>query len=277
LRFIDLKRIGLLGCGAIGTQIALAIDSGKIPATLTHVYDIEQSHAENLVSKLKQKPEVVTNSHLLSSNSVELVVEAASQDAVRNDAVSILQNKKDMMIMSAGALLDESIFEVISDACRDFGKTVYLPSGAIAGLDALKSVRDELESVVLVTTKNPNSLKDAPFFDSFDIDPEKISEPTILFDGTAKEAVSLFPKNVNVSALLSLVGLGGDNTSVRVVADPNTDKNTHEINANGKFGNIKITVENVPDSMNPKTSRLATLSAVELLRQICTKEVQIGT
>jgi len=277
LRFIDLKRIGLLGCGAIGTQIALAIDSGKIPATLTHVYDIEQSHAENLVSKLKQKPEVVTNSHLLSSNSVELVVEAASQDAVRNDAVSILQNKKDMMIMSTGALLDESVFEVISDACRDFGKTVYLPSGAIAGLDALKAVRDELESVVLVTTKNPNSLKGAPFFDSYDIDPEKISEPTILFDGTAKEAVSLFPKNVNVSALLSLVGLGGDNTSVRVVADPNTDKNTHEINASGKFGNIKITVENVPDSMNPKTSRLATLSAVELLRQICTKEVQIGT
>jgi len=272
-----LKRIGLLGCGAIGTQIALAIDSGKIPATLTHVYDIERSHADNLVSKLKQKPEVVANSHLLSSNPVELVVEAASQDAVRKDAVSILQNKKDMMIMSAGALLDESVFEVISDACRDFGKTVYLPSGAIAGLDALKAVRDELESVVLVTTKNPNSLKGAPFFDSSDIDPEKISESTILFDGTAKEAVSLFPKNVNVSALLSLVGLGGNNTSVRVVADPNTDKNTHEINANGKFGNIKITVENVPDSMNPKTSRLATLSAVELLRQICTKEVQIGT
>ena len=272
-----MKRIGLLGCGAIGTQIALAIDSGKIPATLTHVYDIERSQAENLVSKLKQKPEVVANSHLLSSNSVELVIEAASQNAVKNDAVSILQNKKDMMIMSAGALLDESIFEVISDACRDFGKTVYLPSGAIAGLDALKSVKDELESVVLVTTKNPNSLKGAPFFDSSDIDPEKISEPIVLFDGTAKEAVSLFPKNVNVSALLSLVGLGGKNTSVKVIADPNTDKNTHEINANGRFGNIKIVIENVPDSTNPKTSRLAILSAIELLRQICTKEVQIGT
>jgi len=277
LRFIDLKRIGLLGCGAIGTQIALAIDSGKIPATLTHVYDIERSQADNLVSKLKQKPEIVANSHLLSSNPVELVVEAASQDAVRKDAVSILQNKKDMMIMSAGALLDESVFEVISDACRDFGKTVYLPSGAIAGLDALKAVRDELESVVLVTTKNPNSLKGAPFFDNSDIDPEKISELTVLFDGTAKEAVSLFPKNVNVSALLSLVGLGGNNTSVRVIADPSTNKNTHEINASGKFGNLKITVENVPDSSNPKTSRLATLSAIELLRQICTKEVQIGT
>ncbi len=272
-----MKRIGLLGCGAIGPQIALAIDSGKIPAPLTHVYDIDRSHAENLVSKLKQKPEIVANSHLLSSNPVELVVEAASQEAVRKDAVSILQNKKDLMIMSSGALLDESVFEVISDACKDFDKTVYLPSGAIAGLDALKAIRDELESVVLITTKNPNSLKSAPFFDSSDIDPEKISESTVLFDGTAKEAVSLFPKNVNVSALLSLVGLGGNNTSVRVIADPNTDKNTHEIVANGKFGNLKIIVENVPDATNPKTSRLATLSAIELLRQICTKEVQIGT
>jgi aspartate dehydrogenase len=245
--------------------------------SLTHVYDIERSYADNLVSKLKQRPEIVANSHLLSSNPVDLVVEAASQNAVRKDAVSILQNKKDLMIMSAGALLDESVFEVISDACKSFGKTVYLPSGAIAGLDALKGVRDELESVVLVTTKNPNSLKDAPFFDNSDIDPEKISEPTVLFDGVAKEAVSLFPKNVNVSALLSLVGLGSNNTSVRIVADPNTNKNTHEINANGKFGNLKITVENIPDSTNPKTSRLAILSAIELLRQICTKGVQIGT
>ena len=272
-----MKRIGLLGCGAIGTQIALAIDSGKIPATLTHVYDTKRSQADNLVSKLKLKPEVVANSHLLSSNPVDLVVEAASQDAVRKDAVSILQNKKDLMIMSAGALLDQSVFEVISDACKDFGKTVYLPSGAIAGLDVLKAVKDELESVVLVTTKNPASLKDAPFFDSSDIDPEKISEPTVLFDGKAKEAVSLFPKNINVAALLSLVGLGSENTSVRVVADPNTNKNTHQINANGKFGNLSFTIENIPDSTNPKTSRLATLSAIELVRQICTKEVQIGT
>ena len=71
-----------MGCGAIGTQIALAIDSGKIPATLTHVYDTKRSQADNLVSKLKLKPEIVANSHLLSSNPVDLVVEAASQDAV---------------------------------------------------------------------------------------------------------------------------------------------------------------------------------------------------
>ena len=109
------------------------------------------------------------------------------------------------------------------------------------------------------------------------VSPDKISKPTTLFDGAAKEAVSLFPKNVNVAALLSLVGLGSKKTSVRIVADPNTNKNTHQINANGKFGNLSFIIENIPNSTNPKTSRLATLSAIDLVRQICTKEVPIGT
>ena len=112
----------MLGCGAIGIQIALAIDSGKIPATLTHVYDVSKEASEKLVSKLNTKPEIVENSHLLSSHPVNIVVEAASQDAVKDVALSVLQNKRDLMIMSVGALLDDSIYEILSDACNDFKK-----------------------------------------------------------------------------------------------------------------------------------------------------------
>ena len=117
-----MKRIGLLGCGAIGTQIALAIDSGKIPATLTHIYDDSKDASASLVEKLKNKPEIVENTHLLSSNPVDIIVEAASQDAVKDTALSVLQNKCDLMMMSVGALLDESIYEILSDACKDFKK-----------------------------------------------------------------------------------------------------------------------------------------------------------
>jgi len=272
-----MKKIGLLGCGAIGTQIALAIDSGKIPATLTHVYDQSIDAAESLVSKLKNKPEIVENSHLLSSNHVDLVVEAASQDAVRDVALSILQNRKDLMIMSVGALLDESIFEVLSDACKEFKKTIYLPSGAIGGLDALKSVKDELDSVILTTTKHPHSLRGAKFFENSDVDIDKITSKTIIFEGTSKDAVGLFPKNINVAALLSLAGLGSEKTNVRIVADPGTNKNTHEIVAEGKFGKMSFKIENVPDEKNPKTSRLAILSAIQRLKQICSDDIQLGT
>jgi len=272
-----LKKIGLLGCGAIGTQIALAIDTGKIPAILTHVYDASKDSSIELVSKLNTKPEIVENSHLLSSHPVNIVVEAASQDAVKDVALSVLQNKRDLMIMSVGALLDESIYDILSDACKDFNKTIYLPSGAIAGLDGIKSIKDELESLSITTTKHPRSLKGAKFFENSDINLDTIICSTIIFEGTAKEAVSLFPANINVAALLSLSGMGSEKTDVKIVADPNTDKNTHHIEAAGNFGKMTFTIENFPDVTNPKTSRLAILSAIETLRKYCSNEIQIGT
>lgn len=272
-----MKKIGLLGCGAIGTQIALAIDSGKIPAILTHVYDTSKVAAVELIAKLKTKPEIVENSHLLSSHPVNIIVEAASQDAVKDVALSVLQNKRDLMIMSVGALLDESIYDILSDACNDFKKTIYLPSGAIAGLDGIKSIKDELESLSITTTKHPSSLKGAKFFENSDIDLDAINSSTTIFEGTAKEAVLLFPANINVAALLSLSGIGSEKTTVTIVADPHTDKNTHHIEAMGKFGKMIFTIENFPDLNNPKTSRLAILSAIETLRKYCSDDIHIGT
>ncbi|KEQ56933.1 putative L-aspartate dehydrogenase protein [Marine Group I thaumarchaeote SCGC RSA3] len=272
-----MKRIALLGCGSMGTQIALAIDSENFPATLTHVYDASKDSSLSLVQKLQNKPEIVENSHLLSSQPIDIVVEAASQDAVKDVALSVLQNKKDLMIMSVGALLDESIYDILSDACKDFKKTIYLPSGAIAGLDGIKSVKDELESLSITTTKHPRSLKGAKFFETSEVNLDEISSSTVVYEGTAKEAVSLFPANINVAALLSLTGIGSEKTSVKIVADPSTDKNTHHIEAAGKFGKMTFTIENVPDTNNPKTSRLAILSAIETLKKYCSDDIQIGT
>lgn len=269
--------MGLLGCGAIGTEIALAIDNGKVSAKLTHVFDYSRSSSDLLVSKLKNKPEITENAGLLAASPLDLIIEAASQDAVRDNALSILQNRKDLMMMSVGALLDESIFDIIVEGCKDFNKHVYLPTGAIAGLDAIRAVKDELDSLMLVTTKNPKSLRGAKFFDTSTVKLDEINKTTVLFEGTAQDAVKLFPANINVAALLSLAGLGSTKTKVQIIADPGTDKNTHEIVAQGKFGRLSIKVENVPSSTNPKTSRLATLSAIECLRKICGSEIQIGT
>ena len=272
-----MKRISLLGCGAIGTKIALAIDTGKIPGLLTHVFDGSRDASSSLVKKLQNKPIIVENPHLLSSYPVDIVVEAASQDAVRDIGLSVLQNKRDLMIMSVGALLDESIYDVLSDACKDFKKTIFLPSGAIAGLDGIKSIRNELESISITTTKHPRSLKGAKFFETSKINLDSLSSKTTIFQGTAKEAVLLFPANINVAALLSLCGIGSEKTAVNIIADPTTNKNTHHIEANGKFGKMTFTIENFPDPNNPKTSRLAILSAIETLRRYCSNDIQIGT
>ena len=180
-----MKKIGLLGCGAIGIQIAQAIDSGTIPAKLVSVYDQNEKRANALIAKLSEKPRMAQNAHMLSSEDVDLVVEAASQDAVRSVALSVLQNRRDLMIMSSGALLDESVFDVLQDACAEFNRTIYLPSGAIAGIDAIKSVKSELESVSLVTTKPPASLASAPFVIESKTDLLSIKKPITIFEGKA--------------------------------------------------------------------------------------------
>src|SRR5207245_7598905 len=137
----------------------------------------------------------------------DIIVEAASQDAVRDNALSILQNRKDLMIMSVGALLDESIFDIIIEGCKDFKRSIYLPSGAILGLDGIRSVKDELESITLVTTKIPRSLKGAKFFETSKLDIENIKTQTVIFECTEQDDVKIFPYNLYVAAHISFGGL----------------------------------------------------------------------
>lgn len=267
-----MRRIGLLGCGAMGTAIAEAVWSGRVPgAELGRLYDADASRSELLAKKLAGV-EVAGNAHLLSSRPVDLVVEAASQEAVRNAGLSVLQNRSDLVVMSVGALLDEPVREVLCQACSDFSRSVYVPSGAVAGLDALGAVRAETETVTLTTTKPPAALRGAPFFGGKE---PQLDGPATVFEGTANEAVKLFPANVNVAASVALASAGGERTRVRLVADPSASRNTHVVEAEGRFGRLRVEVENVP-SENPRTSRLAALSCVEALRRICSPGLRIG-
>jgi aspartate dehydrogenase len=119
-------------------------------------------------------------------------------------------------------------------------------------------------------------LKGAPYIVENRIDLENLKEPTPVFFGPASEAVSGFPANVNVAAALSLAGVGSEKTMVRIIADPGGDKNIHEIEVEGEFGNLLARTENMPAPFNPKTSQLAALSAISLLQRI-TSSLVVGT
>jgi len=77
-------------------------------------------------------------------------------------------------------------------------------------------------------------------------------------------------------AALSLAGLGPERTRVVLVADPRETRNVHEITASGHFGNLRLRFENLPSPDNPRTSHLAALSALALLRRR-TAAVQVGS
>jgi aspartate dehydrogenase len=272
------KKVGLLGCGTIGSQLALAVDSNRVAnASLVAMFDVSEGNLRSLKEKLRGKPKAYSDFKEFLSSGSDIVVEAASQDAVRSFGKPILEAGKDLMVMSVGALADGAFLAGLLRAAANKGRRIYVPTGAIAGVDAIRSVRHLLESVTLITTKSPKALAGAPFFETSEIKLDKIAKSTVVYEGTAASAVKAFPANVNVAAVLSLAGIGVDRTKVRIVADPQATTNQHEIAATGSFGEIKITVNNVPSPGNPKTSFLAVLSAIECLRSVCDDGMRVGS
>jgi aspartate dehydrogenase len=175
--------------------------------------------------------------------------------------------------MSVGALADGQLLASLQSSRG----RIYIPTGAIAGIDAIRAVKHLLDSVTLTTTKAPKALAGAPFFETSDIKLDAIGEKTVIYEGPAADAVKKFPANVNVAAVLSLAGIGFEKTRVRIVADPAFTTNQHEIAATGSFGTFHFTVNNVPSPGNPKTSYLAVLSAIECLRTVCDGGMRVGS
>ena len=274
------KTVGLIGCGTIGTHFALAIDSGSVAnASLSALFDVIKESATNLKARLNSDPRVYHNFDEFINSKADIIIEAASQRAVKHFGRQIIESGKDLMVMSVGALADTPFLQELLQlaAIKDGRSKIYVPSGAIAGIDAIRSVRLIADSITLTTKKSPKALAGAPFFTTRRVSVENITRVTEIYEGSAAEAVKLFPANVNVAAALSLAGIGVEKTKVRILADPEATTNQHEIVATGSFGEIKITVNNVTAPGNPKTSFLAVLSAIECLRSICEDGMRIGS
>ena len=234
-------KLGLIGLGSIGSFLKEKIE--KDPSLeLVGILDVDESKrtVNSIDELLEKKP--------------ELVIEAASFEAVKENAVKVL-SKTNFLILSVSALAEKETEEKIEKLCKEHKTKIFFPSGAIIGLDGISAVKNQLEKVEIETRKNPRGFG------------REDKEETVLFEGSARDACKEFPKNVNVSATLSINGIGFDKTKVRIISDPNTKANTHTITASGAFGKFSIKVEAVP-SNNPKTSSLAALSAFNLIKQL---------
>lgn len=256
----------MIGCGNIGTEIARAVDKGVVRARLVALYDIEPGRCRRLASGLeRERPLIAESLGQLLGQRPDLVVEAASQEAVRQYGEQILKRGIDLVVLSVGALLDSETRERLRGAAEATGARIHVPSGAVAGLDALKSMSlVGVDRLVLRTRKPPRALAGAPGARGVDL--EGLREPRLIYRGPASEAVKLFPANVNIAAALALAA--GREPLVEIVADPTVDRNIHEVEAESKASRLHIVVENVPSPRNPRTSYLAVLSIIDLLRSL---------
>lgn len=257
-------RLGLIGAGSIGRRVLQAIAGGEISYQLSALCDNKPERADELRSAFEGKlGDFAATDIAGAAANCDVLVEAASGKAVAEIVAAARASFAQrgtpghVLIMSIGGLLEV-------EALDGPGPVIHVPSGALGGLDAIQALAIAgLDEVTLTTSKPPAGL-------GLDV-----KEYTVLFEGSARDVIAQYPKNVNVAVALSFAGIGPDRTRVRLVADPDITRNTHHVVAKGAAGEVEFTSRNLPFPENPATSYLAALSAVALLKKLESR-LQVG-
>jgi len=265
-------KVAIGGLGAIGLQVAKCLDAGDIPGLeLSAVAARDQQKLARNIKRLNKPPKMVSIDQL--GEHADIVIECAPKTVFAAIADSAIDHGCVFMPLSVGALLDNM---TLIDRARATRSVIFVPTGALLGLDAVKAVAEgNVNSITLVTRKPPNGLQGAPHLIENNIDVMQLKQALQVFSGTARAAAKAFPANVNVAAALALAGIGPDKTRVEVWADPSVNRNTHTINVDADASSFTMTIKNVP-SETPATGKITALSVIAALRRF-TSPLVVGT
>jgi len=256
-----MKRALLIGYGAIGRLVLdrLPDDAG---VRVTHLL-VRPGRKEELSTTLGTRVAVIGGLAELT-DLPDCAIECAGHSAVVEHVVPLLERGVDVALVSVGALASTQVAEALEAAAQRGRSQLTLVSGAIGGLDAISAARvGGLDEVIYTGRKPPLGWLGTPAERSVDL--KRLSQPVAIYEGTAREAARLYPKNANVAATVSLAGIGLDHTRVTLVADPAVNRNVHHVVARGAFGEMEVTLSGKPLPDNPKTSSLAAYAAVRAL------------
>ncbi|VTU18328.1 L-aspartate dehydrogenase [Variovorax sp. SRS16] len=256
-------RIALLGCGAIGSAALELLRDDAALSVAAIVVPVDAFEAARAVAERFAPGAQIVSS--VPVQGIDLVIEAAGHAAIEAHVLPALQRGMPCIVASVGALSAQGLAEQLEAAAKAGNTQVQLIAGAIGAIDALAAARvGGLDSVRYTGRKPPHAWKGTPAEQGCDL--AGLKGETVIFEGSARKAASLYPKNANVAATVSLAGLGLDRTHVRLIADPAVTDNVHTVEAEGAFGSFELTMRNKPLAANPKTSALTVYSAVRALR-----------
>ena len=262
------RRLAIVGCGAIGSLVARLLEKKKSSFKVTAVFDTFLTSSRKLSKALKSRPRVCSDLRDIFHN-CDIVLEAASVQAALQVAEECLRQRKPLVMMSTGGyLLNRKRLSALAQKHRT---KIYLPSGALAGLDGVKAARQigRVKKLQITSTKPPQGFVGAPGLSSSQKrELSSLKRPLSLYNGDVWGAVRRFPANVNVAATTALASGNPQGLKVRVVADPKAKLNQHEIHAEGDFGELTAITRNRPSAENPKTSALAIQAALALFERL---------
>lgn len=195
-----------------------------------------------------------------------LIVECAGHEAVHRYGARILRMGIDLVPASVGALADEELLITLRRAEIAGGARLILSGGALPGWDMLQTAAlTNLERVILHSSKPPEAWRGTLAEEKVRL--EDLRLPVTFFDGSAREAARLYPKNANIAATAALAGIGFEKTRVVLTADPTSRCNVHRLVAHGAFGQFSMEISANPSPDNPKTSLIAAMSILRVLEQ----------
>lgn len=250
-----MKQLVLIGYGAMAQVICK-----YLPENLTLAGVIASERSAARLREALPGVEVVTQFAELSVQP-DLVIECGGQASVRQHGIAVVAAGLPLVVISSGALANDGFRQQLVQQAQQGGGEIHVPAGAIAGMETLAAARIAgIDRVEYTSRKPPQSWQGSLAEQAFDL--AAISEPTVLFEGNARDAALGFPANANVAATIALAGIGFEATQVRLIADPTIQGNQHELTAWGDFGELDIRVLGKPLPDNRKTSALAALSLV---------------
>lgn len=259
-------QVGLVGCGAMAHSVKNFIEeSCHDKMKVQYVYDQENQSVKNLIQENKDI-EVCKSVKDLCLKS-DLIIEMAHPTVVFEVVLNTLNQGKECIIMSVGGLLLDEVRKLID--LKKTGK-VYVPSGAIGGIDAIKAATyGQIKTIKIETTKPVKTLPSS-------IQPQEGMDEWIVFEGRVQEAVQNFPKNINVAATLALAVRHQCPVQVKIKASKVIKVNQHRIIVEAQSGRIESTFSNQPHPDNPRTSYQAVLSIFALIDRMV-EPVVIGS
>ena len=276
------RRVGIVGCGAIGSAVAQAIERDHANAArVVALVDPDRTAALTLQRRLTSHPPLVSLPELIRRS--DLVIEAATVSVAAEVTHRALAANRDVVVMSTGGLLARAAsWQRLAQRSRAH---LYIPSGALCGLDGIKAMAvGTITRIRLTTRKPPQAFATSPFVHAKRLHLNRLRVPTVLCEGSPAQVIRAFPQNTNVAATMALASgcfAGGSRrrrpaATVRVIADPSLRRNVHELEVQSDGGRLSVRVESRPSSANPKTSELAIRSALATLKQLFAP-VRIGT
>ena len=248
------KRIGIVGYGYIGAYVYEQITS-RPELGLEVAFVHNRSHA-----KLASLPPAVVLDKLedFASRGAELIVELAHPRVTQEYGAAFLRHT-DYMPLSLTALADAQLEKELLETAGQHGTCLYVPHGAVVGLDALEEGRQIWEEV-RITMKKPPRTFDFSAAPQFKV--EGIRAETLLYEGPTRGVCPLFPRNVNSHAAVALGGIGFDRTHSVLVADPGLEVSVIEIEMRGQGVEVKVLRANPMKGVSGVFTLVSTLASI---------------